>query len=83
MSMPYGREQRAIRERAFAIWEHEGRPSGKNLVHWLKAEAEIKLEKGFGPMIRKNLADRDAGAGMPEISAIAEAHAQVEPHQLM
>ena len=34
-------------------------------------------------MIRKNLADRDAGAGMPEISAIAEAHAQVEPHQLM
>ena len=34
------REQ-AVRERAYAIWEQEGRPDGKDLDHWLRAEAEI------------------------------------------
>jgi hypothetical protein len=33
--------ERAIRERAYAIWEHEGRPSDKDLDHWLRAEVEI------------------------------------------
>jgi hypothetical protein len=35
-----GREQ-AIQERAYAIWEEEGRPDGKDWDHWLRAEAEI------------------------------------------
>jgi hypothetical protein len=34
------REQ-AIRERAYATWEEEGRPEGQHLHHWLRAEAEI------------------------------------------
>jgi|GEM_PF-5531754 len=34
------REQ-AIRERAYAIWEEEGRPDGKHLDHWRRAEDEI------------------------------------------
>ncbi len=38
--MPEQKEQ-AIRERAYAIWEEEGRPDGKDLEHWLRAEAEI------------------------------------------
>ena len=33
--------EQAIRERAYAIWEEEGRPDGKDLDHWLRAEAEI------------------------------------------
>ena len=36
------REQ-AIRERAYAIWEEEGTPDGKDLDHWLRAAAEIDL----------------------------------------
>lgn len=32
---------RAIRERAYAIWERQGRPCGKDVDHWLRAEAEI------------------------------------------
>jgi hypothetical protein len=32
--------EQAIRERAYAIWEQEGRPDGKDLDHWLGAEAE-------------------------------------------
>ena len=34
------REQ-AIRERAYAIWEEQGRPEGQHVSHWLRAEAEI------------------------------------------
>jgi hypothetical protein len=34
------REQ-AIRERAYSIWEEEGRPQGQQLLHWFRAEAEI------------------------------------------
>ena len=33
--------EEAIRERAYAIWEGEGRPDGKDLDHWLRAETEI------------------------------------------
>lgn len=42
--MPYWREHR-IRERAYAIWEQEGRPAGKDLDHWLRAEAEIAADE--------------------------------------
>jgi hypothetical protein len=36
-------KEQAIRERAYAIWEEEGRPEGRHLDHWLAAEAEIDL----------------------------------------
>ena len=29
-----------ILERAYAIWEKEGRPEGRSLAHWLQAEQE-------------------------------------------
>jgi Protein of unknown function (DUF2934) len=31
-----------IRQRAHAIWEHEGRPLGCDLTHWLRAEHEAR-----------------------------------------
>jgi hypothetical protein len=34
------REQ-AIRERAYALWEQDGRPEGLSLAHWSQAETEI------------------------------------------
>jgi hypothetical protein len=40
------REQ-AIRERAYAMWEEEGRPGGKDLDHWYRAEAEIDSSGGY------------------------------------
>ena len=33
--------QQAIRERAYALWEQDGRPDGKALEYWLRAEAEM------------------------------------------
>lgn len=34
-----------IRERAYAIWEGEGRPLGREREHWFNAEAEIAREE--------------------------------------
>jgi len=55
MSLPYDREHQAIRQRAFAIWENEGRPAGKALADWVQAEAEIKTERCLGPMNRRRV----------------------------
>ena len=42
-AMSEQREQ-AIRERAYALWEQDGRPEGRSLAHWSQAEAEIGTE---------------------------------------
>ncbi|MGE5271694.1 MAG: DUF2934 domain-containing protein [Thiohalocapsa sp.] len=34
-----------IRERAYEIWEREGRPEGKSVEHWMQAEAEVSAEE--------------------------------------
>lgn len=34
-----------IAKRAYAIWEQEGRPKGREMEHWLRAEAELKAPK--------------------------------------
>ncbi len=41
--------QDAIRKRSYLIWEREGRPEGRNLEHWLKAEAELRVEREARP----------------------------------
>ena len=33
--------RRRIRERAYTLWETQGRPHGRDQEHWLQAEAEI------------------------------------------
>jgi Protein of unknown function (DUF2934) len=36
-------EDQAIRERAYFLWENEGRPEGRALDHWQRAAAEERL----------------------------------------
>ncbi len=43
-----GERERTIRERAYILWEEEGRPNGKHLEHWLRAETEIDEESVAG-----------------------------------
>jgi hypothetical protein len=31
-----------ISQRAYEIWEREGKPAGKEQEHWLKAEEELR-----------------------------------------
>ncbi|MGG6894389.1 MULTISPECIES: DUF2934 domain-containing protein [Rhizobium] len=38
-----------IKKRAYAIWEEEGYPSGRDVTHWQQANSErIALEKSVG-----------------------------------
>src|SRR3954452_542565 len=52
-----------VQERAYYLWSNEGRPSGKDLKHWLQAEREIFMEK------KQELAENRLG---PRPSAEAE-----------
>ena len=38
-------DRQAIRDRAHAIWEREGRPSGRDRDHWLQAAWELAGEQ--------------------------------------
>ncbi len=37
-----------IKQRAYEIWESEGRPDGKDEEHWHRAAAEIRGETAVG-----------------------------------
>jgi hypothetical protein len=43
-----GEHEQAIHERAYALWEQDGRPHGRDLEHWLRAVAEISGEANVG-----------------------------------
>ena len=36
-----------IARRAYAIWEAQGRPAGKEREHWLLAETQLKTSQSF------------------------------------
>lgn len=36
-----GQKNKMVQERAYEIWEREGRPEGQEMNHWLRAEQEI------------------------------------------
>jgi hypothetical protein len=35
----------AIRQKAYEIWQAEGRPAGREIVHWLRAKEEVARPK--------------------------------------
>lgn len=51
-----------IAKRAYGLWELEGRPTGKDLEHWLRAEAEFETPQdpkaGSSPAPRQPAAKR-------------------------
>jgi hypothetical protein len=42
--MPQDRDQ-LIRDRAYHIWERDGRPHGREAAHWQQAVSEIEAEE--------------------------------------
>jgi hypothetical protein len=48
---PANRHERIAR-RAFALWEHQGRPDGHDVANWLQAESEIRDEDDFRKLLR-------------------------------
>ncbi len=45
-SAPDAETLESIRRRAYALWEQDGRPEGRELSHWLQAEHEIRQSIG-------------------------------------
>lgn len=60
-----GEGEQAIRARAYVIWEREGRPDGKDVDHWLRAEAEITSVGGVdrGALMAPTIIMQGAGWG--------------------
>ncbi|MCW2235728.1 DUF2934 domain-containing protein [Azospirillum canadense] len=53
-----GKDDPRIRERAYALWERDGRPEGRHIDHWQQATREIAEEDAaLGP---------DAGIQVPD-----------------
>ncbi|MCW2246848.1 hypothetical protein M2352_002439 [Azospirillum fermentarium] len=46
-----------IRRRAYAIWEREGRPDGRDADHWALAREEIAIEDNLSQTLLPNPAD--------------------------
>ena len=47
LEMNSGREQR-IRERAYQLWQDEGRPEGSDLEYWERASELVGMEESAG-----------------------------------
>ncbi len=41
------RHRTVIRIRAYEIWELEGRPDGRHVEHWLKAERDLRPSRAM------------------------------------
>ncbi|GAA3086813.1 hypothetical protein GCM10010520_36600 [Rhizobium viscosum] len=62
------RNEDRVRERAYAIWEKEGRPEGEDLRHWSDAEAELRGdETPKASEQRKQLEETEGATGAPGI----------------
>jgi hypothetical protein len=65
----------AIRRRAYAIWEEEGRPDGREWDHWERASQEVLrshlqlIESSALPKPRKTAKGRARGALKPAIAS--------------
>lgn len=35
-------DEQRVRDRAYQLWEEEGRPEGRDREHWYRAEAEVR-----------------------------------------
>ena len=55
-----------IEERAYALWEANGRPEGRALDHWLQAEQEIVNQSVAG--------EEDPLAGIDQETDRSQAH---------
>lgn len=71
-SMNTGKEEK-IRQRAYEIWQREGRPSGRDRDHWSQAQAEITREEREGNLGTTSAMGGNGGQSQPSASSVADA----------
>lgn len=69
-----------IRRRAYAIWEREGRPEGREADHWKQASEELAIEDNIGQTLAPNPSrgPDDAAPGTEPVEPLGPAEAQGE-----
>lgn len=67
-------QESRIRQRAYEIWQREGRPEGREAEHWRRAEAEITAEAGAAA---DQTPDRAAAGSKPQSEPSSTATAPV------
>ena len=56
-------DAKTIRQRAYELWERDGRPAGRELDYWLMAEGELAPSSATaGPLTPSEAAPADAPA---------------------
>jgi hypothetical protein len=63
--------QKEIKDRAFAIWEAEGRPDNRAQEHWRQAEAELADDPGSPSDHSEDVDEAQATLGIDGKSANA------------
>jgi hypothetical protein len=80
------REQ-SVRERAYHLWEADGKPHGRDIEHWERARELVAKEEGAGARLRPTPRNRTATShetGVQEVTvpqnpAEVAAHGAVQP----
>jgi len=69
-----------LRQRAYMIWESEGRPEGMEAQHWARAEREL-VEEGAAavPAAAASPPRRKASAAKAPVDPVATAPAKTKP----
>lgn len=47
-------EEVQIRQFAYDLWQCEGRPENRNLLHWFKAEAMLREDKDLSGLMHES-----------------------------
>jgi len=65
-----------IKKRAYALWEEEGRPSGRDFAHWEQARAERQaLEGSAASLDGKEVKTRKRTTSIPKTNGVVKAGA--------
>jgi hypothetical protein len=65
-----------IRKRAYALWEEEGRPAGRDFVHWEQARAEREALEGSAASVDgKEVKTRKRSVAPPKANGVIKAAA--------
>ena len=63
--------EQAVRERAYYIWEGEGRLHGKADAHWMRAEAELSIVAPAKSVARAPVRKAEGAAKVAKLAAKA------------
>lgn len=65
-----------IRQRAYELWEAEGRPDGRDADHWERARRQVMEQDGEGAAIKTGAATEAPPLGVEPITTAANESAK-------